>query len=268
MAARLKCAKDCAPRGVMSCWQLGRASSGTTDWPHLGSGPLSDSADTRAEDAASSVPGLVLTGQQQTLLAALIEKDSQLGKIYLGGLHVLHQEGNPDREALAAHAIRELMEKLPQFVDLPTLEKPKKPVSLNVKVRELSGHWARVSTEVMTETVITAKIKKFHIKTNEFFDWFEQSFATRRDQTAVALRRLDATGRSLPTPIEDLHIKHWVLCSEFFQGVSHHGRLCSQEEFASWLDDLERFLLDRMRPRTFETFSILDEIIAEGETDA
>lgn len=229
---------------------------------------MSDSADTRAEDAASSAPGLVLTGQQQTLLAALIEKDPQLGTIYLGGLHVLHQEGNPDREALAAHAIRELMEKLPQFVDLPTPEKPKKPVSLNVKVRELSVHWARVSAEAMEATVITAKIRKFHTRVNDFFDWFEQSFAKRRDQTAAALRSLDATGRSLPTPIEDLHIKHWGLCNEFFQSVSHHGHLCSQEEFASWLDEFERFLLERMRPRTFETFSVLDKIIAEGETDA
>jgi hypothetical protein len=229
---------------------------------------LSDSADTLADDAASPVAGLVLTGQQQTLLTALVETDPQLGTIYLGGLHVLHQEGNPDREALAAHAIRELMEKLPQFIDVPTPEKPKKPVSLNVKVRELSGHWSGVSAEAMSATVITPKLRKFHIRVKDFFDWFEQSFVKRREQTAAALRSLDATGRSLPTPIEELHIKHWGLCNDFFQSVSHHGRLCSQEELASWLDELERFLLDRMRPRTFETFSTLDKIIAEGETDA
>jgi hypothetical protein len=229
---------------------------------------LSESADVRAEDAGSPVPGLVLTGQQQTLFTALIEKDRQLGTIYLGGLHVLHQEGNPDREALAAHAVRELMEKLPQFVDVPTPEKIKKPASLNVKVRELSGHWAGVSAEVMSATAITPKLRKFHKRVSDFFDWFEQSFVKRRDQTAAALRSLDVTGRSLPMPIEELHIKHWGLCNEFFQKVSHHGRSCSQEEFASWLDEFERFLLDRMRPRTFETFSALDEIIAEGETDA
>lgn len=229
---------------------------------------MSDSADARAEDAVSPVAGLLLTGQQQTLLTALVEKDSQLAKIYLGAVHVLHQDGNPDREALAAHAMRELMEKLPQFIDVPTAEKPKKPASLNVKVRELSDHWAGVSAEIINGTVITPKLRRFHIKVKNFFDWFEQSFPKRREQTAAALRGLDVTGRSLPTPIQELHIKHWGLCNGFFQSVSHHGRLCSQEEFSSWLDELERFLLDRMRPRTFETFSALDSIIAEGETDA
>lgn len=229
---------------------------------------MSDSAGSRTGNGTSNGAGPVLTGQQQTLLTALIEKDPHLGAIYLGGLHVLHQEGNPDREALAAHALRELMEKLPQFVDVPALEKPKKTVSLGVKVRELGDHWSRVSTEVMSATVLTVKAQKFHVKVKDFFDWFEQSFTKRREQTAAALRSLDATGRSLPTPIEELHIKHWGLCNDFFQSVSHHGRTCSEAEFVGWLDDLERFLLDRMRPRTFDTFSALDKIIAEGEADA
>lgn len=228
---------------------------------------MSDSGGEHA-GAASPTAGIVLAGQQQALLTALIEKDPQLGVMYLGGLHVLQQEGNPDREALAAHAIRELMEKLPQFIDVPTREKSTKPVSLGVKVRELSDYWAGVSAEVVSATVITAKLRKFHKKVKEFFDWFEQSVPKRREQTAQALRRLDVTGRSLPTPIEQLHIKHWGLCNDFFQGVSHHGHVCSPGEFANWLDEFERFLLDRMRPRTFETFSALDNIIEEGETDA
>jgi hypothetical protein len=229
---------------------------------------LSDSANAPAEDPASAPAGLVLGGQQQALLTALIELDPQLGVMYLGGLHVLHQDGNPDREALAAHAIRELMEKLPQFVDVPTREKVKKPASLGVKVRELGDAWVSVSVEAMSAATVTMKLQKFHIKINEFFDWYEQGFVKRREQTAAALRSIDATGRSLPTPIEDLHIKHWGLCNDFFQSISHHGRTCSREEFVTWLDDLEKFLLDRMLPRTFETFSALDEIIAEGEADA
>ena len=229
---------------------------------------MSDSASAPAEDPASAPTGLVLSGQQQALLTALIGLDPQLGVMYRGGLHVFHQDGNPDREALAAHAIRELMEKLPQFVDVPTREKIKRPASLGVKVRELGDAWVTVSTEAMSATTVTAKLQKFHIKIKEFFDWYEQTFIKRREQTAAALRGIDATGRSLPTPIEDLHIKHWGLCNDFFQTISHHGRTCSREEFVAWLDDLEKFLLDRMLPRTFETFSALDEIIAEGEADA
>lgn len=238
------------------------------DGLRAGEDPLNDGGGERAGYAAAPTPGFLLTGQQQALLTALIDKDAQLGVMYLGGLHVLQQEGNPDREPLAAHAIRELMEKLPQFVDVPAQKKSTKPASLGVKVRELSVHWAGVSAEAMSATAVTAKLRKFHTRAKDFFDWFEQSFPRRREQTAAALRGLDVTGRSLPTPIEELHIKHWGLCTDFFQSVSHHGHVCLQGEFAIWLNDLERFLLDRMRPRTFETFSALDEIIAEGETDA
>jgi hypothetical protein len=67
--------------------------------------------------------------------------------MYAGGaLHVL-QSSNPDRTALAAHGIRELIEKLPDHIDVASavtgdaLKQPKRPPSLTVQVRELEQQW-------------------------------------------------------------------------------------------------------------------------------
>ena len=68
---------------------------------------------------------LTLSGQQQALYAALIEKERRLAFMYYGALVVFGHNDNPDRLALAAHGLRELMEKLPRYLDLPTEQQPK-----------------------------------------------------------------------------------------------------------------------------------------------
>lgn len=66
-----------------------------------------------------------LTGQQRALYEALLDLGSaakdenpRMAKMYFGAVLVLRQIGNPDRLALAAHGLRELMEKMPRFLDV------------------------------------------------------------------------------------------------------------------------------------------------------
>jgi hypothetical protein len=230
---------------------------------------VSETGDLSRAALSQARPEPVLTGQQRALVAALRETDRQVAVMYLGALHVLQQSANPDRLALAAHAVRELMEKLPEHLDVPSHDKqPKGQASLNVKVRELAEHWSPIADVAAEATEVSPKMRKFNRKAQDFFVWFESNFHTRREQTVAAIRALDASRRPLPTPIEELHVQHWRTCNDFFQAVSHHKKTCSDDEFVSWLLALEIFLLDHMRPRTFDNFSSLDEIIAEGESDA
>lgn len=74
-------------------------------------------------------------GPQQSLYEALIAKSSELGSIYIGALMTLERRDNPDRLAQAAHGLRELMEKLPKYLDLPIQNRSP---SLKEKVRDLS----------------------------------------------------------------------------------------------------------------------------------
>lgn len=62
---------------------------------------------------------LVLTGQQCEVLEALKDKETEkypLSHWYLGALHALDNQHNPDRISQVAQSLRELLEKLPRAV--------------------------------------------------------------------------------------------------------------------------------------------------------
>ena len=85
-----------------------------------------------------SDPRLKLTPTQQVLFETLADKRGSVGEWYRAAVAVINDDGLPDRLALAAHALREVMEKLPgdgvrldRSADLPT------------KVRDLRPPWER-----------------------------------------------------------------------------------------------------------------------------
>jgi hypothetical protein len=181
---------------------------------------------------------LRLSGQQRVLYKALFEKSKSLGDMYLGSLTVLDQKNNPDRLALAAHGLRELMEKFPEYVDMPV---ENKPPTLTHKVRNFFDSWKRTRknskcfSDEKWSGEIDSTLRKFLGVATSFFDWFEQEKPTRKTRTAKILRNMDPMGLSLPKPIEELRIKEWDECHNFFEGVSHHSVNRTPEEFSSWL---------------------------------
>ena len=56
---------------------------------------------------------MITTPDQDTLYACLLRRSAKLARIYQGGLVVLADENNPCRYELAAHSLRELIEKSP-----------------------------------------------------------------------------------------------------------------------------------------------------------
>ena len=98
----------------------------------------------------ASGPSWELSGMQRMIFGSLNDKHERLGVMYAGALHVL-QSDNPDRLVLAAHAIGELIEKLPGHINVPTaatddaLMQPRKPKTLTVQVRELLDQWTKVA---------------------------------------------------------------------------------------------------------------------------
>ena len=71
---------------------------------------------------------LELSGSQRALQNALARRSAVLETMYIGGLTVLRDEANPDRFALCAHSLRELIEKLPEHFSVP---------------QEMSDKWVR-----------------------------------------------------------------------------------------------------------------------------
>jgi hypothetical protein len=217
--------------------------------------------------------GLEMSARQRMIFTALDGKHARLASMYAGACHVL-VSGNPDHFALAAHNIRELIEKLPDHVDVPAaaasdkLKQPSTPPSLKERVNALAQQWQSIDSRIENATEIDGRLKRFHRKLREFFESFERDFPTRVAQRTAALRKLDGSGRQLPAPIENHRVGIWGAYNNFFQGVSHHSRACADDEFFDWLDSFEGFLVDCLCPRTFDDFATLDAIIEEGEQDA
>jgi len=215
---------------------------------------------------------LKLSGQQQALYEALFEKDQRLAIMYLGALIALDHTGNPDRLALAAHDLRELMDNVPKFVDVQIKAQKE---SLTAKVRELEDRWQATlrNTECYESQTWSGQIDGPLLKLlktlHAFLEWLAEHHPRRKAEIAATLRRLDVSGRTLPVRLEELNVQIWDEMRSFFLGVCHHGKTnTTEEEFRKWVDTLERFILDRLHPRTFADLETIDEIIREGERDA
>lgn len=212
-----------------------------------------------------------LSGQQRVLYEVLQEKDPELAEMYLGALTVLGKDDIPDQMALAAHDIRELMEKTPRIIEVRTKALRE---SLKVKVRELEDLWRATLDQTECHKggnwagSIDGPLSGLLNGLQAFFGWFVEHLPRRRAEIATTLRRLDGSGRTLPVPLENLNVDAWDKIRDFFVGVAHHRRKATQPEFAQWLDALERFLLDHLRPRSFADLDVIDEIVREGETHA
>lgn len=89
----------------------------------------------------------------------------------------------------------------------------------------------------------------------------------KRERYEEMLIRLDPS----TTPVSDEKRKRlfeeWKRIRGFFLGVCHHGKTTDIDEFTEYLEQLERHMLARLRPRTFETQDALDQIISDAESN-
>ncbi|MBX3177134.1 MAG: hypothetical protein KF886_07235 [Candidatus Hydrogenedentes bacterium] len=210
-----------------------------------------------------------LRGQQRALYEAFTDRDRRLARIYLGSLQILDSE-NCNRLALAAHGIRELLTELPQHfkVDLKAYKQ-----NLGSKVRELEDAWATVSSKsnciesCKWSGEIDGPLSKFLTQMHTFIDWVRVHMPRRKDEAAETLFALDPARGRLPKDIERIHVDLWFKLRDYFVGIAHHGGDPSWDEFSQYLDELERFLLDRLSPRTFSDMDEIDSLIAHGESN-
>lgn len=218
------------------------------------------------------LPVPLLPGRQGALHAELTKLGgSSLADMYAGALKVLQDQSNPDRYALAAHNIREIANTIPRWLEVPG--KALKQSEGN-KVRDLHVFWDKVTKNSGCHSdgswtgTIDSHLQSFLKRVRQFFDWRTKHRPKRKAEQKKLFRALDVSGFQVPVPLEDLNVKSWQSILNYFIGVCHHRLLHgSAEEFAGWLESFERFLLDRMRPRTFEDHDDIDELIGRDDQD-
>lgn len=222
-----------------------------------------------------------LSPQQRLLSSELLQRDPPMQRIYVGALAALSYADNPERLPQAAHSLRELMEKLPERIDLEqrgiSLDSKTAPslrgtAGLNDKVQQLKIDWDKKGVKSNCrqdgawqgeiDAVLRGQLKKLEA----FFVWVGVARPTRTKLVTGALRRLDRSRRPVPEKIEKLQVAVWNEVFDYFQSAAHHGEGLDATEFDQYVAELERFLLDRLRPRTFEDFEDIAALVAEGES--
>jgi hypothetical protein len=217
--------------------------------------------DDSTEEARPKRPATNLNGRQLALHRALGELHPSLATWYEGALSVLDYV-IADHLSLAAHALREIMDWLPRYIDLPVQH-----TTLGTKANNLREEWERLrkNTRCLQDGKWTGEIdppmNRFLERTGDFFSWMTEERPHKTQQTAKVLLALDPIG--LPAPLVEDNASSYLKIRSFFVEVAHHSE-CLEEEFAKWMDAFEIFLLERLVPRTYDDFDAIDRLITEG----
>jgi len=205
-------------------------------------------------------PRLQLTPTQQGLFEALVDKHGPVGEWYRAAIAVINDPILPDRLSLAAHALREVMEKLPG--DGMRVDRGKE---LPAKVRDLQPPWQRACEHYRDagwDGPIAEPLRAFLVVMQEFFDGQEQLVRTRRDFAFEFLKSLEVVPAGLPEDVQRENANHWVGFHRYFDGVAHHGTV-DEGTFRDQVSRLESFLSARLLPRPTEDFTKIDLLVQE-----
>jgi len=219
------------------------------------------------EVLARERPGLRLTGQQRALVEALEQLEARLRDMYLGSLVALRQLDNTERFVQAAHTLREMINLVPKTLGFLGSDKQDR---LGDKLQRPELKWTGALARSQCNNggewtgEIDQPLRQALKALNEFFSWMSANRPKRRDEMAAALRRMDVSGRAIPESLASIAVSEWDVIRNYFIGICHYRMKTDEKEFHAHLDALERFMLDRLRPRTFADFDVVDQIIEEA----
>jgi hypothetical protein len=217
-----------------------------------------------------------LVGQQLGFYQALAEQDGRAATWYLGARMTLSTTNNPERLQQAAHSLRELMDKLHPIVGLPAkaegsdLDKSEGG-NLGDRFDAMTAKWEKAKqqskchTEGMWSGEIDDAARRGLAAVDETIEWQRKNRPRRKETYRAKIRALDVSRRPPPSWIEDTHVLLWDKLRDYFVKVCHHGHETNEDEFSAKLHELERFVLERLKPRTYPEQATLDQLIAEAE---
>ncbi|MFQ5922328.1 MAG: hypothetical protein ACE5M4_05745 [Anaerolineales bacterium] len=226
------------------------------------------SADPGVDPRGTISEVLEVAPHQEALMNELFDRRTDLGNIYLGALFVLSNASNHDRHALAAHNLRELMDRLMAHIGVDTRAWTDQMAG---RLEPLVTAWTQASENSSAHTgpddwsgAIDNHLRKFLHKAEKFFAWLNENRIARRVSVRQTLENLDPGRKQVPEAIRAPGIKAWMKYHKYFVGVAHHHGF-APSEFDSNLHDLEHYLLNRLRPRTFQEFEEIRKLIEQGE---
>jgi len=217
---------------------------------------------------AGATPSIPL--ERLLLLEALRERDERFAAIYEGVVHAMATLDLPDRLSLAAHAMRELMERLPLAFDVPIDEKGK----VFERVREVEATWEQAQTKSSCRTSdgwggqIDGPLGKLLASVEKLVDERKRSWPSRSEVAVDLMNQLEPALGRRSAPLVKTEADEWDGIRRYFERVSHHHHLFEEFEtstgdFEDRVRRVEGLLLNKLRPPTAEDFEEIDRLMGE-----
>jgi hypothetical protein len=220
---------------------------------------------------------LAFTREQSHLVQVLRSRDGQfrtkIAEMYIGALHAVAEVSNPERHSQAAQSIRELLDKLSRQHDGSVIQLERTWASdyLGQIASDLEKAWENSQCYDRTERAwageIDSSLRRLLMRVEEAVHKHRSNPRNREVQRRF-LRGLEPPAQPLPSDEEEQLLEQWKRFDKFFQDVAHHNRFPDAQEFEQRLGECTTFLLARLRLTTSATLTLLDELIAEAESDA
>ncbi len=183
---------------------------------------------------------------------------------------MLADDKNPCRYELAAHSIREVMEKCPllagaaPFGSGDSISNRLKKVRIAYAVATRGHEIGEGSASDARDSASLALVREL----DAFFEWQDENRPQARKRIAQTLAALSGPVLALPTDIAEGEVNGWMEADDYLKKAAHHGDdNINQQEFLRHVNFVERVLLRRLQPRAAEQRDALDALIREAEND-
>jgi hypothetical protein len=199
-----------------------------------------------------------LTSHSQEVLDTLARQKGRADHFYEGALRALTDRSNPVRAETAAYCLRELIEELERAALAP-----KPGPSLGELFDAFRPAW-KEAVRRPEDNGLLDNCDPAVFAADQFVEAAEAARAARRDRAQTTFSELDPVQRPNPPDTHEARVKRLLDFRDEFNRVLHGEEPTDPEEFKASVESFETFLLAWFAPRTFEDFSEIDELLAEG----
>jgi hypothetical protein len=209
-------------------------------------------------DDPSNLRFPALNSRSQEVLETLARQKGRAAPFYEGALRALADRANPVGPEMTAYALRELIQELERPVGGPQ-EGPK----LGDLLGRFRAKW-KSAPRRPDDRGLVDHCDPAVFAADQFLDDADAGHLSRRDRAQETLSGLDPVRRPSPPDTQQARVEELMKFRKEFNEALHSPRPTDVFALGSLVEGFETFLLAIFRPRTFDDFSEIDELLKEG----